>query len=171
MLPVPVTDDVLAEAEEDVDGNAKELVLALIGMGTADTGSGSSSLGFAAAGGSLALGRTACPKRRPSGIIFFSHHNKKPSDEDHWILGTVSSNFLATRGRKRHLLETTRKFGENTLPLVKSKDASPGDPSSSAGDALSTRAAHSTQITEAAKDFAFMSDPNERWWDCPKKQQ
>ncbi|GBN99142.1 hypothetical protein AVEN_61264-1 [Araneus ventricosus] len=29
-------------------------------MGTADIGSGSSSLGFAAAGGSLALGRTAC---------------------------------------------------------------------------------------------------------------
>ncbi|GBL86290.1 hypothetical protein AVEN_132012-1 [Araneus ventricosus] len=60
MLAVPVTDDVLAEAEEDVDGNAKELALALIGMGTADIGSGSSSLRFAAAGGSLAVGRTAC---------------------------------------------------------------------------------------------------------------
>ncbi|GBN54064.1 hypothetical protein AVEN_157449-1 [Araneus ventricosus] len=60
MLAVPVTDDVLAEAQEDVDGNAKELALALIGIGTADIGSGSSPLRFAAAGGSLALGRTAC---------------------------------------------------------------------------------------------------------------
>ncbi|GBM05057.1 hypothetical protein AVEN_60241-1 [Araneus ventricosus] len=60
MLAVPITNDVLAEAEEDVDGNAKELAFTLIGMGTSDIGSGSSSLGFAAAGGSLAVGRTAC---------------------------------------------------------------------------------------------------------------
>ncbi|CAL1280803.1 unnamed protein product [Larinioides sclopetarius] len=70
MLDVPITDDELVEAEEDVGGDAKELALVFIRVvriGTLDIESGSSAFKFLAAGGSLAL---ACEETSREGTAF-----------------------------------------------------------------------------------------------------